>query len=37
MHTYNFPLHFGAKVKVIKEKEKCCVQSFHLKIVSFCC
>ena len=35
MHTYNFPLHFVAKVKVIKEVKICIVQRFHVKMFLF--
>lgn len=28
-YTYKLPLHFVAKVKVIKEEKVCCVQCFH--------
>ena len=30
------PLHFIAKVKVIKEKEEACVQCFHTCLLLFC-
>ena len=34
-YTYNLPLHFIAKVKVIKEEVKECMQCFHFSIVLF--
>ena len=34
-HTYKLPLHFIAKVKVIKEKEEVCSKCFHTFICYF--